>query len=133
MKNNRLAINQMIRLSNQIRLSKEARCKLNVLNDNTKYIINKGVHAESKVCLNNATLALLKLEVEMKNVVQCLCENLIGFDSNISEPINYISSSDITNKLVELCSNGFIVGYIDIDKMEVVYCKKGREEKPKGE
>lgn len=108
-------LRQMITLSKQIKLSKEARCILQQLRSNAKFFIVEGKES-NRIDLSTVKSIDETLSVEMylRSSVSNMCACLDGFSPTKMEPIDYISSSDIKNKYVDLCYGEKVVAAINL-------------------
>lgn len=94
----------MIRLSRIIKDLKEARCKLNSAISQTDYYIINGESSDLiRDKVNKCIADCLYLEQYLHSSVSKSCDYLDGFKPKKMEPIDYISSSDVKNKFVDIC------------------------------
>ena len=91
-------------LSKQIKIAKEAKCLLQHLQSNSEYFIVEGSDSNR---IKNSTIKsvdeILNIELYLRSSVSNMCACLDGFKPSKMEPVDYISSSDIKNKFVDLC------------------------------
>lgn len=113
--NNKIIIKQMIRLSRILKELKETRCKLTSVNQQVSYFIIDGEFSD---LLKNKTKDnisnCLYLEKYLRLSVSNACKCLDGFNPDKMEPIDYISSSDVKNKFVDICLGKKIVALINL-------------------
>lgn len=108
-------LRQMIILSKQTKLSKEARCILQRLQSNATYFIVEGERSNNIFSSTVKSIdETLNIELYLRSSVSNMCTCLDGFSPNSMEPIDYISSSDIKNKYVDLCYKGRVVAAINL-------------------
>ena len=65
--------------------------------------------------LNQSSLLIKKLEYRIEE----LSKKLEGFDSNIFNPISFISSYDIKHKTIDLVKGTNYVGFLDLNTCKV--------------
>lgn len=112
---NRIILQQMIRLSRIIKDSREARAKLNAIQSQTDYFIVTGNGSDLiKNKVNDSMMNSLYVEQYLRSSVSEACKYLDGFDASKMEPIDYISSSDVKNKFVDICLGKKIVATINL-------------------
>lgn len=112
---NRIILQQMIRLSRIIKDSREARAKLNAIQSQTDYFIVTGNGSDLiKNRVNDSMMNSLYVEQYLRSSVSEACKYLDGFDASKMEPIDYISSSDVKNKFVDICLGKKIVATINL-------------------
>lgn len=105
----------MIRLSRIIKDSREARAKLNAIQSQTDYFIVTGNGSDLiKNRVNDSMMNSLYVEQYLRSSVSEACKYLDGFDASKMEPIDYISSSDVKNKFVDICLGKKIVATINL-------------------
>lgn len=105
----------MIRLSRIIKLSREARSNLTRINQETNYFIVDGVQSNLiKHKARDSMLNCLFVEQYLRSSVSSACKCLDGFDGSKMEPIDYISSSDVKNKFVDICLGKKVVATINL-------------------
>ena len=126
--NNSVILKQMIRLSKVIKQLKEARCKSSLLLDNVEYFILKGeLYSDIQKMCNDHIAKCLYLEKNLRLSVRGACKFLDGFDKSTMDPIDYISSSDVKNKRVDICRNKNIVAAINLVTGEIELLKPENE------
>lgn len=112
---NRVILKQMIRLSAIIKDLRSARSRLADIQFKTDTLIINGNQSEViKHRINSNILDCLYTEQCLRLSVSNACKCLDGFDSTRMEPIDYISSSDVKNRFVDICSNGNVVATINL-------------------
>ena len=105
----------MIRLSRIIKESREARAKLNVIQSQTEYFIVDGEYSSFiRDQVKSSMTNCLYTEQYLRSSVSNACKCLDGFDAKKMEPIDYISSSDVKNKFVDICLGKKVVATIDL-------------------
>lgn len=113
--NNKVILQQMIRLSRIIKESREARAKLNAIQSQTEYFIVEGNQSSFiKEQVRSSITNCLYTEQYLRLSVSNACKCLDGFDAKKMEPIDYISSSDVKNKFVDICLGKKVVATIDL-------------------
>lgn len=114
-KKNIIILRQMQTLSKQIKIAKEARCLLQQLQSNARYFIVEGSDSNR---IKNSTVKsvdeILNIELYLRLSISNMCTCLDGFKSSKMEPVDYVSSSDIKNKFVDLCYEGRVVATINL-------------------
>lgn len=112
---NRTILHQMIRLSRIIKTSREARAKLSSIQSETDYFIVAGENSNliKTKAVDNISNCLY-VEQYLRSSVSEACKYLDGFDGSRMEPIDYISSSDVKNKFVDICLGKKIVATINL-------------------
>lgn len=115
MVSNLVILKQMIRLSRIIKEMKEARCKLNAILSQSSYFIVEGdqsdiIRNHTKDSIANCLYTEKYLRLSVSNACKCLD----GFNAGTMEPIDYISSSDVRNKFVDICKGKKIVATINL-------------------
>jgi len=112
---NRIILHQMIRLSRIIKDSREARAKLSSIQSQTDYFIVTGNESDLiKNKANDSMMNCLYVEQYLRSSVSNACKCLDGFDASRMEPIDYISSSDVKNKFVDICLGKKVVATINL-------------------
>lgn len=112
---NRIILHQMIRLSRIIKDSREARAKLSSIQSQTDYFIVTGNESDLiKNKANDSIMNCLYVEQYLRLSVSNACKYLDGFDASKMEPIDYISSSDVKNKFVDICLGKKVVATINL-------------------
>lgn len=136
---NRIILHQMIRLSRIIKDSREARAKLSSIQSQTEYFIVTGDESDLiKNKANDSIMNCLYVEQYLRSSVSNACKCLDGFDASRMEPIDYISSSDVKNKFVDICLGKKVVATINLTtgKIESIntpeYKTKVEEKRPTG-
>lgn len=113
--NNKVILRQMIRLSRIIKDLREARAKLLSVRNQTEYFIIEG--QQSDLIKNKTKQGILDcyyIEKYLRWFVSNSCKYLDGFNGDKMESIDYISSSDVKNKFVDICAGKRIVATIDL-------------------
>lgn len=112
---NRVILKQMVRLSRIIKDFKEARAKLNSIKSQATYFIVEG---EKSDLIRNKTgssiLDCLYTEQYLKTSISNACKCLDGFDAGTMEAVDYVSSSDVKNKFIDICKGKNVVATIDL-------------------
>jgi len=121
-------LNSMIRLSRIIRNSKDARRNLDLIVDQTGYFIVAGessnmIQVQAKASISN----ILFVEQYLRSSVSSICVHLDGFDPGCMDPIDYISSSDIKNGIVDLCRGKKVVANINLSSGDIFLVKPESE------
>ena len=112
---NKVVIKQMIRISSIIKELKEARAKLASASSNLSYFVTEGNTCdEIKHRVTDNVSSCLYLEQCLRSSVSKACKHLDGFNPSIMDPIDYISSSDVKNKFIDICRGNRVVATIDI-------------------
>lgn len=124
MVSNLVILKQMIRLSRIIKDMKEARCKLSSIMAQSAYFIVEGdqsdiIRNQTKSSIGNCLYTEKYLRLSVSNACKCLD----GFNASIMEPVDYISSSDIKNKFVDICKGKSIVATINLTSGEITLLK----------
>lgn len=137
-KKNCIMLNSMARLSRIIRNIKEARRNLNFVIDQSNYFIVQGqstnlIQVQAKASCEN----ILFVEQYLRLSVSEICVRLDGFDPGRMDPVDYISSNDIKNGIVDICRDKKIVANINLSSGEI-FCIKPKqlsvgEDKPSAE
>lgn len=120
-KKNLIMLNAMMRLSRIIRNSKDARRSLDSMIEQTDYFIVAGessnmIHVQAKASISN----ILFVEQYLRSSVSEICSRLDGFDPGKMDPVDYISSNDIKNGIVDLCRGKKMVANINLLSGEVI-------------
>lgn len=117
---NKIVLKGMIRLSSLIKSYREARCKLNFAVAQTEYFI---MHGEENTFLQEKSKRsvsdCLYLEQYLRSSVSSMCKYLDGFDPSTMDPIDYVSSSDIKNKFVDICRGKKVVATISLQTGDI--------------
>ena len=121
MVSNLVILKQMIRLSRIIKDMKEARCKLSSILSQSSYFIVEGdqsdiINNQTKDSIANCLYTEKYLRVSVSNACKCL----EGFNASIMEPVDYISSSDIRDGIVDICRGKKIVANINLSSGEII-------------
>lgn len=133
-KKNLIMLTAMIRLSRIIRNCKEARRNLDLVIDQTEYFIVSGessnmIQVQAKASISN----ILFVEQYLRSSVSEICTRLDGFNPSTMDPVDYISSSDIKDGIVELCRGKKIVATILLTSGNIVLekpeCENAGEDK----
>lgn len=120
-KRNLIMLNSMIRLSRILRNCKDARRNLDLVVDQTSYFIVAGeVSNMIQVQAQASTSNVLFVEQYLRSSVSKICVSLDGFDPGKMDPINYISSSDIRDGIVDICRGKKIVANINLSSGEII-------------
>ncbi len=119
----------MIRLSRIIKDSREARAKLSSIQSQTEYFIVEGnqstfIRDQANSSINNC----LYVEQYLRSSVSSACKCLDGFDASKMEPIDYISSSDVKNKFVDICLGKKVVATINLTTGEIISINTPKQE-----
>lgn len=127
-KKNLTMLNSMIRLSRIIRNSKDARRNLDLVVDQTSYFIVTGessnmIQVQAKASISN----LLFVEQYLRSSVSNICAHLDGFNPGCMDPIDYISSNDIKNGIVDICRGKKMVANISLSSGEIFLVKPESE------
>lgn len=110
----------MIRLSRIIKESRDARAKLNVIQSQTEYFIVDGKYSSFiRDQVKSSMANCLYTEQYLRSSVSNACKCLDGFDAKKMEPIDYISSSDVKNKFVDICLGKKVVATINLTTGEI--------------
>lgn len=113
--NNKMVLKGMIRLSGIIKSLKEGRCKLNLVAAQTEYFIVQGDCADAlKEKTTQSIHNCLYVEQYLRLSVSDMCSYLDGFDLGTMDPIDYVSSSDVKNKFIDICRGKKVVANIDL-------------------
>lgn len=114
-------LNSMIRLSRILRNCKDARRNLDLVVDQTGYFIVAGeVSNMIQVQAQASTSNVLFVEQYLRSSVSKICVSLDGFDPGKMDPIDYISSSDIRDGIVDICRGKKIVANINLSSGEII-------------
>ncbi len=118
---NLIMLNSMMRLSRIIRSSKDARRNLDLVVDQTGYFIVSGessnmIQVQAKASISN----ILFVEQYLRSSVSSICTHLDGFDPGCMDPVDYISSSDIKDSIVDLCRGKKVVANINLSSGEIL-------------
>jgi len=114
-------LNSMIRLSRILRNCKDARRNLDLVVDQTSYFIVAGeVSNMIQVQAQASTSNVLFVEQYLRSSVSKICVSLDGFDPGKMDPIDYISSSDIRDGIVDICRGKKIVANINLSSGEII-------------
>lgn len=120
-KRNLIMLNSMIRLSHILRNCKDARRNLDLVVDQTSYFIVAGeVSNMIQVQAQASTSNVLFVEQYLRSSVSKICVSLDGFDPGKMDPIDYISSSDIRDGIVDICRGKKIVANINLSSGEII-------------
>lgn len=120
-KRNLIMLNSMIRLSRILRNCKDARRNLDLVVDQTSYFIVAGeVSNMIQVQAQASTSNVLFVEQYLRSSVSKICVSLDGFDPGKMDPIDYISSSDIRDGIVDICRGKKIVANINLSSGEII-------------
>ena len=123
-KKNLIMLNSMMRLSRIIRNSKDARRNLDLVVDQTGYFIVAGessnmIQVQAKASISN----ILFVEQYLRSSVSSICVHLDGFDPGRMDPIDYISSNDIKNGIVDICRGKKVVANINLSSGDIFLVK----------
>ena len=120
----------MIRLSRIIKDSREARAKLNSIQAQTEYFIVEGNQSTFiRDQANSSITNCLYVEQYLRSSVSNACKCLDGFNASIMEPVDYISSSDVKNKFVDICKGKKIVATICLSTGKITMLEPEQNEK----
>jgi hypothetical protein len=127
-KKNLVMLTTMVRLSRIIRSCKDARRNLDSVIDQTNYFIVAGensnlIQVQAKASISNT----LFVEQYLRSSVSKICTSLDGFDPGRMDPVDYISSSDIKDGIVDLCRGKKVVATIFIPSGEIVPARPEQE------
>ena len=127
-KKNLIMLNSMMRLSRIIRNSKDARRNLDLVVDQTGYFIVAGessnmIQVQAKASISN----ILFVEQYLRSSVSSICVHLDGFDPGRMDPIDYISSNDIKNGIVDICRGKKVVANINLFSGDIFLVKPESE------
>lgn len=115
MSSNKVILRQMIRLSRIIKELKEARAKLASVNAQSTYFIVEGENSSIlKTQTKNSIANCLFTEKYLHSSVSNACRCLDGFNAKTMDPVDYISSSDIHNRFIDICKGKSVVATIDL-------------------
>lgn len=121
-------LNSMARLSRIIRNIKEARRSLDFVIDQSNYFIVQGqstnlIQVQAKASCEN----ILFVEQYLRSSVSSICVHLDGFDPGRMDPIDYISSNDIKNGIVDICRGKKVVANINLSSGDIFLVKPESE------
>lgn len=126
----------MIRLSRIIKDIKEIRMQSNSVISQANYFIVAGEKSEL-ICsnMNQSINNCLYLEQYLRLSVSNACSYLDGFDKREMDPVDYISSSDVKNKYVDICRGRKVVATIDLSTGDITRVNQsnslmGKEKSP---
>lgn len=130
MVSNLVILKQMIRLSRIIKDMKEARYKLSSILSQSSYFIVEGdqsdiINNQTKDSIANCLYTEKYLRLSVSNACKCLN----GFNASIMEPVDYISSSDVKNKFVDICKGKKIVATICLSTGKITMLEPEQNEK----
>ena len=74
---------------------------------------------ELNILANSSINNCLYVEQYLRSSVSSACKCLDGFDASKMEPIDYISSSDVKNKFVDICLGKKVVATINLTTGEI--------------
>lgn len=119
-KKNLMILNCMMRLSRIIRNCKDARRSLDLMIDQTSYFIvasqcSNMLQVQAKASISN----ILFIEQYLRSSVSEICVRLDGFNKTM-DPVDYISSNDIKNGIVDLCRGKKVVANINLSSGEII-------------
>lgn len=112
MKNKRL-LRQMIHMSRIICDLRCIRCNTHSVNVQSLYCIISGDNLIEQGT-RKIVESCLYMEQHLRSSVSELCKCLDGFKTSKFDIIDYISSSDIKSKSVDLCHKNKVIGRIDL-------------------
>lgn len=120
-------LNAMMRLSRIIRNSRNARRSLDAILEQTDYFIVAGessnmIQVQAKASISN----ILFVEQYLRSSVSEICTRLDGYDPGKMDPIDYISSNDIKDGIVDLCRGKKIVANINLSSGEIILTQPER-------
>ncbi len=119
----KLVVQHMLRTSNVILHLKNSRVELQKANSAMPIdIVGGRTNYENQAGINRRILEIQMLEQSMMHRNAKLFKTLSGFDSSIMDPISFISSYDIKQKVVDIVKNTKYVGYLDLNtgKIQVI-------------
>ena len=120
-KNNLIMLNSMMRLSRILRNCKDARRSLDLVIDQTRYFIVAGESSNMiQVQAQASTSNILFVEQYLRSSVSKICASLDGFDPGKMDPVDYISSSDIKDGIVDICRGKKIVANINLSSGKII-------------
>lgn len=115
----------MIRISRIIKELKEGRCKLNNILIKNEYVIAKGeTYNEFYKKINDSISNCLFVEQYLRLSVSNSCKILDGFDAGKMDPVDYISSSDVKNKVIDISRGRSLVAFIDLNTGKIIQVDK---------
>ena len=118
----------MMRLSRIIRNSKDARRNLDLVVDQTGYFIVAGESSNMIQVQAKASISyILFVEQYLRSSVSSICVHLDGFDPGRMDPIDYISSNDIKNGIVDICRGKKVVANINLSSGDIFLVKPESE------
>lgn len=77
------------------------------------------IRNQTKDSIANCLYTEKYLRLSVSNACKCLD----GFNASIMEPVDYISSSDVKNKFVDICKGKSIVATINLTSGEITLLK----------
>lgn len=114
-------LNSMMRLSRILRNCKDARRSLDLVIDQTSYFIVAGESSNMiQVQAQASTSNILFVEQYLRSSVSKICTSLDGFDPGKMDPVDYISSNDIKDGIVDICRGKKIVANINLSSGEII-------------
>ena len=121
-------LNSMARPSRIIRNIKEARRNLDFVIDQSNYFIVQGqstnlIQVQAKASYEN----ILFVEQYLRLSVSEICVRLDGFDPGQMDPVDYISSNDIKNGIVDICRGKKVVANINLSSGDIFLVKPESE------
>lgn len=120
-KRNLIMLNSMMRLSRILRNCKDARRSLDLVIDQTSYFIVAGESSNMiQVQAQASTSNILFVEQYLRSSVSKICTSLDGFDPGKMDPVDYISSNDIKDGIVDICRGKKIVANINLSSGEII-------------
>ena len=123
-------------MSRIIKELKETRCKMSRLLSNVEFVVVRGdTFNNLKTYITDSITNCLSVELRLRSSVSECCKKLEGFDTGKMEPVDYISSSDVKNKMVDISKGRFLVAQINLITGEIIQVVKTNdgEEKPVAE
>ena len=96
--------------------------------DQTGYFIVAGessnmIQVQAKASISN----ILFVEQYLRSSVSSICVHLDGFDPGRMDPIDYISSNDIKNGIVDICRGKKVVANINLSSGDIFLVKPESE------
>lgn len=115
MVSNKIILRQMLRLSRVIKDLKESRMRMTLVQNQTEYFVCGGEPLDMIRSMTNINISnCLYLEKYLRLSVSKSCKCLDGFIPGKMDPIDYISSSDVKNKFVDICLGKKVVATINL-------------------
>ena len=89
------------------------------LRDQEFVVCNMGAQNTQRRRRGKERSVCLYVEQYLRSSVSSACKCLDGFDASKMEPIDYISSSDVKNKFVDICLGKKVVATINLTTGEI--------------